>query len=133
MNDNLGKMLNKIRNATLVRHESVIIPFTLSNFFILKVLKEEKFIESVNVVTNIATQNKSLKVDLKYSDQNGQPFIKNINRLSKPSLRVYANHKNIPNILNGLGVVIISTSKGIMTSREAYKNQLGGELLFSIW
>lgn len=133
MNDNLGKMLNKIGNATLVRHESVIIPFTLSNFFILKVLQEEKFVESVNIMTSVTNQNKSLKVDLKYSDQDGQPFIKNIHRLSKPSLRVYANHKNIPNILNGLGVVIISTSKGIMTSREAYKNKLGGELLFSIW
>lgn len=133
MTDNLGKMLNKIKNANLVRHESVVIPFTLSNFFILKVLEQEKFVDRVTVIVNKKTNNKSLKVYLKYSKQNGNPFIKNINRYSKPSLRIYTNYKNIPSILNGLGTIIVSTSKGVMTSHEAYKNRLGGELLFSIW
>ena len=139
MNDNLGKMLNKIKNASLVKHEVVLIPYTLNNYLILKVLKEESFLESIQVVmkknslnTNENTS-KYIKVYLKYNDQTKKPFIKNICRLSKPSLRVYTNYKNIPQVLNGLGIIIMSTSKGIMTSKEAYRNAIGGELLFSVW
>ena len=135
MNDNLGKMLNKIKNATLVKHEVVLIPYTLNNYLILKVLHQEGFLYSVNIIVknNLRTNNKYIKVYLKYDDITKKSFIKNICRLSKPSLRVYTNYKTIPQILNGLGIVILSTSKGVMTSKEAYKHRIGGELLFSIW
>ena len=139
MSDNLGKMLNKIKNASLVKHEVVLIPYTINNYLILKSLQQEKFVESITIVVkkqsskNVNNDYKYIKVYLKYNDQNKKPFIKNICRLSKPSLRVYTNYKNIPQVLNGLGVIIMSTSKGIMTSKEAFKNKIGGELLFSIW
>ena len=139
MSDNLGKMLNKIKNASLVKHEVVLIPYTVNNYLTLKVLQEEKFIESIHIVTKKQSlklshsADKYIKVYLKYNEQNKKPFIKDIKRLSKPSLRAYTNYKNIPQVLNGLGIIIMSTSKGIMTNKDAFKNKIGGELLFSIW
>ena len=139
MSDNLGKMLNKIKNASLVKHEVVLIPYTVNNYVTLKVLQQEMFIESINIVAkkhSLKSSNntdKYIKVYLKYNEQTKKPFIKNIKRLSKPSLRAYTNYKNIPQVLNGLGIIIMSTSKGIMTSKEAYRNAIGGELLFSVW
>lgn len=152
MSDNLGNMLNKIKNALLIRQEVILIPYTLNNFLILKILCEEGLLESVNIISkkkgssfSVCTEKndsflpinrenlRCIKVQLKYSNIDRKPSIKNIVRLSKPSLQVYTNHKNIPQILNGLGVIIMSTSKGIMTNKDAFKNGVGGELLFSIW
>ncbi len=139
MNDNLGKMLNQIKNASLIKHEIILMPYTLNNYLILKVLKDEGFFESISVITKKTTSLNNrknfryIKVYLKYYGQNKKSVINNISRLSKPSLRVYAKYKNIPNVLNGLGTTIISTSKGIMTNKDASANKIGGELLFSIW
>lgn len=139
MSDNLGKMLNKIKNASLIKHEALLIPYTLNSYLILKVLQQEQFIKSIQVVfkksslinNSINNTQKYIKVYLKYNSKDS--FIKNICRLSKPSLRIYSNHKNIPQVLSGLGIIIMSTSKGIMTSKDAYSIGIGGELLFSIW
>jgi len=134
MTDNLGKMLNKIKNAILVKHEAVLIPYTLNNFLILRILEQEGFLDSINIVCKKKKREyKYIKVYLKYNEQTSKSFIRNICRLSKPSLRVYTNSKKIPRILNGLGIIIVSTSKGVMTSKDAYNNNIGGELLFSIW
>lgn len=149
MSDNLGNMLNKIRNALLIKQEVILIPYTLNNFLILKILYEEGLLQSINIISkrrksslffsieeqqSIDSNNlRYIKVHLLYNTNDKKPIIKNLVRLSKPSLKVYTNHKNIPQILNGLGVVIMSTSKGIMTNNEAFKNGIGGELLFSVW
>jgi small subunit ribosomal protein S8 len=139
MSDNFEKMLNKIKNASLIKHEVVLISYTVNNYLTLKVLQQENFIESINIVTktqlsnSLNNVNKYIKVYLKYNKKNKKPFISNIQLLSKPSLHTYTNHKNIPQVLNGLGIVVMSTSKGIMTNKDAFKNKIGGELLFSIW
>lgn len=154
MKDNLGNMLNKIRNGMLAKHEVILIPYTLNNFLILKVLDQEKLIESVSIISKkkkrpsiqcsddelcelplfTNTDDKRyIKIHLRYNKTNNESFIKNLTRLSKPSLQVYVNYRNIPQILNGLGIIIMSTPKGIMTNKEAYNNRTGGELLFSIW
>ena len=134
MNDSLGNMLSKIRNASLIKHEILTIPYTLNDFLILKVLEEEGFIEFIQIIAKKSNRSKKnykfIKLHLKYRKHTRKPFITNIFRLSKPSLRVYVNHKNIPLILNGLGLIILSTSKGIMTSKDAHKFGIGGELLF---
>ena len=137
MNDNLGNMLSKIKNASLVKHEIVIVPYTINNYSILKVLQQEGFIEHIHLITKknkeVKENQRCIKVYLKYKGQNKKSFITNISRISKPSLRLYVNSKNIPLLFNGLGLIVISTSKGIMTGKEAYKVGIGGELLFSIW
>jgi small subunit ribosomal protein S8 len=137
MNDNLGNMLSKIKNASLVKHEIVIVPYTVSNYSILKVLQQEDFIENIQIITKNSTKNRRnqryIKLHLKYKGQNKKSFITNISRISKPSLRLYVNSKNIPLLFNGLGLIVISTSMGIMTGKEAYKLGIGGELLFSVW
>ena len=139
MADNLGNMLNTIKNATLMRHEVVLVPYTLNNFLISKTLYEENFFDSISIISKKSISLKKeqmqrfIKINFRYESKSRKPFIKNIVRLSKPSLQVYTNYKNIPRVLNGLGIIIMSTSKGIMTSREAIKNKIGGELLFSIW
>jgi len=139
MADNLGNMLNTIKNATLMKHEVVLVPYTLNNFLISKILYEENFLDAISIISKKNLSNKKgqmqrfIKINFRYESQSKKPFIKNIVRLSKPSLQVYTNYKNIPQVLNGLGIIIMSTSKGIMTSREALKRGIGGELLFSIW
>lgn len=139
MVDNLGSMLNTVKNAILMKHEVVLLPYTLNNFLILNILYEENFLETISIISKVTSlSDKSqirryIKINLKYELQNRKSFIKNIVRLSKPSLQVYTNNKNIPYVLNGLGIIIVSTSKGIMTNRDALKKGIGGELLFSIW
>lgn len=139
MVDNLGSMLNTVKNAILMKHEVVLLPYTLNNFLILNILYEENFLEAISIISKVTSlSDKSqirryIKINLKYELQNRKSFIKNIVRLSKPSLQVYTNNKNIPYVLNGLGIIIVSTSKGIMTNRDALKKGIGGELLFSIW
>lgn len=139
MVDNLGSMLNTVKNAILMKHEVVLVPYTLNNFLILNILYEENFLEAISIISKVTSlSDKSqirryIKINLKYELQNRKSFIKNIVRLSKPSLQVYTNNKNIPYVLNGLGIIIVSTSKGIMTNRDALKKGIGGELLFSIW
>lgn len=127
-NDNIGDVLTQIRNANIIKSSSTLIPNTRSNYQILKILHNEGFIKSFRVLSS-----KHLILNLKYTGRNKRPILTNLRRISKPGRRVYTNYKEIPTILGGLGIVILSTSKGILTDREARFQRVGGEILCSIW
>lgn len=127
-NDTVGDFLTQIRNANLTRNFSTITLNTKTNYQILKILKEEGFIDSFTSFSS-----KKLILYLKYKGRQRKPILTNLKRISKPGRRIYTNYKEIPSILGGLGIVILSTSKGILTDRDARLNHVGGEILCSIW
>lgn len=127
-NDTVGDFLTQIRNANLTRNFSTITLNTKTNYQISKLLKEEGFIDSFNSFSS-----KKLILYLKYKGRQRKPILTNLKRISKPGRRIYTNYKEIPSILGGLGIVILSTSKGILTDRDARLNHVGGEILCSIW
>ncbi len=129
--DTISDMLTRIRNACLVRHSIVDIPHTRMNKNIAKVLKEEGFIHEWEETGEGIK--KKISLSLKYKGKNRQPIIKTIRRISKPGLRVYSNRKELPRVLGGIGIAIISTSRGIMTDREARRLGVGGEILCYVW
>ncbi len=130
-NDTISDMLTRIRNATLAKHQTTAIPATKMTVSIARVLKQEGFIADFEETgENI---DRRLVVSLKYEGKNRQSIIKRLKRVSKPGLRVYSNSKELPRVLGGIGVAIISTSKGILTDREARKQGVGGEVLCYIW
>jgi small subunit ribosomal protein S8 len=126
-NDTIADMLTRIRNACLVRHNSTHVPSTKMTRSIAKVLTEEGFIASYEEAGEGIK--KQLVLNLKYKGRTRQPVIKTLKRVSKPGLRVYANRKELPRVLGGIGIAIISTSHGIMTDREARRQGIGGEVL----
>jgi small subunit ribosomal protein S8 len=128
VNDTLSDMLTRIRNANLVKSNTVVIPFTRINKKIGEILQNEGFIEAFE-----ESNSKELLFLLKYSGPKKKSCIINLKRISKPGLRIYANHKEIPKILGGLGIIIVSTSKGIMTDKKARILNIGGEVLCAIW
>ena len=130
MTDPIADLLTRIRNANSMRHETVEIPASRLKSDILNVLKQEGFI--VDFVSKNEAVGSTLVVTLKYA-ANNERVIKGLKRISKPGLRVYAQASQLPKVLNGLGIAIISTSKGILTDREARKQQIGGEVLAYIW
>lgn len=123
--DTIADMLTRIRNAKQMRYETVEIPTSKIKKEIARILKEEGFINDYKV------EDRTLTVNLKYVDK--ESVITGLKRISKPGLRVYAKSDEIPKVLNGLGIAIISTSKGIMTDKEARKENIGGEVLAYIW
>jgi small subunit ribosomal protein S8 len=124
-------MLTRIRNANMVKHQIVQIPATKISLAIAKILKEEGFIEDFeNYEEN---KLKYLLLSLKYIGKSRKPVICHIKRISKPGLRVYSNAKELPKVLDNLGIAIISTSKGVMTNLNAKKLGIGGEILCYIW
>ena len=128
--DPIGDMLTRIRNGQMRSLNKINVPFSNFRLKILEVLKKEGYI--VGFKTDNDKKNiKSLLVDLKYYE--GQPVIKEIKRISKPGRRVYSKATSIPRIRNGLGVAILSTSKGVMSDSEAIKNNLGGEIICRIF
>jgi len=127
-NDTVGDFLTQIRNANLTRNFSTITLNTKTNYQISKILKEEGFIDSFTSFSS-----KKLILYLKYKGRQRKPILTNLKRISKPGRRIYTNYKEIPSILGGLGIVILSTSKGILTDRDARLNHIGGEILCSIW
>jgi small subunit ribosomal protein S8 len=130
-NDTIADMLTRIRNACMVRHQTTNIPSTKMTRSVAKVLKDEGFIgEFEEVGEGIKKQ---LVVSLKYKGKNRQPIIRAMKRVSKPGLRVYSNCKELPRVLGGIGIAIISTSSGIMTDREARRQGIGGEVLCYVW
>ena len=130
-NDTIADMLTRIRNATLVRHQTVDIPSTKMTRSIAQVLKDEGFIaDFADAGEGIQ---RHLTVTLKYKGKNRQPIIRNLTRVSKPGLRVYSNRKELPRVLGGIGIAIISTSSGIMTDRDARQRGIGGEVLCYVW
>lgn len=130
MTDPIADMLTRIRNANHMRHPQVEMPSSKLKLEILKVLKNEGFIVDFKTASKKGFQ--SIIVDLKYSETN-ERVIKGLKRISKPGLRVYAQVENLPKVLNGLGIALISTSKGILTDREARMSQVGGEVLAYVW
>ena len=130
MTDPIADMLSRIRNANNARHKSVEIPASKIKAEIARILLEEGYIKSYDVLEE-GPQGK-INVELKYGN-NDEKVISGIKRISKPGLRVYAKSTEIPRVLGGLGVAVISTSKGIMTDREARKEQVGGEVLCYVW
>ena len=124
MHDPISDMLTRIRNAQRANKASVIMPSSKLKVAIAKVLKEEGYVEDFAVSTETKA---TLEIQLKYYA--GQPVIERIQRVSRPGLRVYKGSNDIPSVMNGLGVVIVSTSKGVMTDRKARANGIGGELL----
>jgi small subunit ribosomal protein S8 len=130
-NDIIADMLTRIRNANLARHQTVSIPSTRMTRSIAKVLKEEGFITDFSEATT--EERPQLVIALKYKGKTRQPIIRNLTRVSKPGLRVYSNRKELPRVLGGIGIAIISTSSGIMTDRDARRQGVGGEVLCYVW
>ena len=129
-NDPIADMLTRIRNANSAKHASVDIPASNLKKQIAQILQDEGYIKSVDYIDD-GLQGQ-IKIVLKYV-QGKQPVIKGLKRISKPGLRVYARREELPKVLGGLGVAIISTSKGIMTDKEARNAGIGGEVLAYIW
>lgn len=127
--DPIADMLTRIRNAIMARHDSVPIPASKAKISIAKILKDEGFITDYTVLRS--KPERVIKIFMKYIDN--QPAILGLERVSKPGLRVYANRGEIPRVYGGLGVALLSTSKGIMTGQEAWRRNLGGELLCYVW
>ena len=130
LGDPIGDMLSRIRNGQMRSLNKIEIPFSSFRSKILEVLKKEGYIIDYKVIDN-ENKIKKIFVTLKYFD--GQPVIKEIKRISKPGRRVYSKATSIPKVLNGLGLAIVSTSKGVMSDSEASKNNLGGEIICRIF
>lgn len=128
--DPIADLLTRIRNANQMRYKEVVIPSSNLKLSIVKILKNEGYIANYKVEKNEVQDN--ILVTLKYG-QNKERVISGLKRISKPGLRVYAKAEEIPTVLNGLGISIVSTSKGVMTGKEARKENLGGEVLAYIW
>jgi len=128
--DPIADMLTRIRNANMVRHEHVLIPWSKMKLGIAKILREEGFISNYEVLKG--RPGRVIKVYLKYLDRN-EPAITGLKRVSKPGLRAYVGCSEIPRIYGGLGIAILSTSRGIMTGHKAWKQHIGGELLCYVW
>ncbi len=130
VNDPIADMLTRIRNAQIAKHDSVTMPASNMKKSIAKLLLEEGYIKSFECIDD-GLQG-AIKITLKYLDKK-QPVIVGLKRISKPGLRVYASCEDLPKVLDGLGVAIISTSKGVMTDKTARKENLGGEVLCYVW
>ena len=130
MTDPIADMLTRIRNANQMKHLTVLVPASKIKLEILNVIKNEGYIEDVEFVED--GKQGEIKVTLKYTEKK-ERVIKGIRRISKPGLRVYAKSTEMPKVLNGLGVAVVSTSNGVMTDREARQKNLGGEVIAYIW
>ncbi|MHC1578666.1 MAG: 30S ribosomal protein S8 [Dehalococcoidia bacterium] len=127
--DPIADMLTRIRNAIMASHESVLVPSSKVKLSIAKVLKEQGFIDRYEVLKG--KPQSMIEVHLKYTNE--RPAILGLERVSKPGLRVYVRGHEIPRVHGGLGIAIVSTSRGIMTGQEAWKQHLGGEILCYVW
>lgn len=130
-NDTIADMLTRIRNANLARHETTEVPSTKMTRSIAKVLKDEGFIADYEEAGEGVKRR--LVLALKYKGKSRRPIITALKRVSRPGLRVYSNCRELPRVLGGIGIAIISTSSGIMTDRDARRNGLGGEVLCYVW
>ena len=130
INDPIADMLTRIRNGLIARHDSVTMPASNMKKAIAKILLDEGYIKSVDYIDD-GLQGQ-IKIGLKYV-AGRESVIKGLKRISKPGLRVYARNNEIPKVLGGLGIAIVSTSKGVMTDKEARKLHVGGEVLAFVW
>jgi len=130
VSDPIADMLTRIRNAIMAKHDNVLVPSSKMKLSIARILKAEGFLSDYEVVRG--KPHRVIKIYLKYLDDN-QPAISGLKRISKPGLRVYVQKKEIPRVYGGLGIAIISTSKGIRTGQQAWHQGAGGELLCYVW
>ena len=131
VNDRIADMLTRIRNANQMKYDKVTVLSSKTNIEIARILKEEGYISDYTV--NESVNGSTIELGLKYADNKKERVIIGLKRISKPGLRVYAKHNELPRVLNGLGIAIISTSEGIMTDKDARAKNLGGEVLAYIW
>ncbi len=128
--DQIGDMLTRIRNAAIVRHDTVEIPASKLKIAILKILKEEGFIGDFELIKG--KPERQIKIRLKYQDSS-KSMISGIERVSKPGLRIYAQHNEIPRVYGGVGIAILSTPRGVITGQQARREGVGGEVLCYVW
>ena len=131
MSDPIADMLTSIRNANTAKHDTVEIPASKMKFAIAEILLKEGFIKAFDIKEEGAYNN--IVITLKYGQDKSEKIITGLKRISKPGLRVYANSEELPKVLGGLGVAIISTNKGVLTDKEARKEHVGGEVLAFVW
>ena len=131
MTDPIADMLTRIRNANTAKHDTVDVPSSKMKLAIAKILLDEGYIKSYDLVDN--GNFKDIHITLKYGKDKNEKIITGLKRISKPGLRVYAGKDELPRVLGGLGIAIISTNKGILTDKEARKQQVGGEVLAFVW
>ena len=130
ISDPVADMLTRIRNAIMARHDSVLIPASRMKLGIARIIKDEGFISDYEVLR--AKPHRAIKIYLRYDDKN-QPILSGLERISKPGLRLHVQRKEIPRVYGGLGIAILSTSKGMMTGQQAWRRGIGGELLCYVW
>ena len=130
MTDPIADMLTRIRNANTVKHETVDVPASNIKKEIVRILLEEGFVRGYDVIED--GKQGIIRIQLKYG-QTGERVISGLKRISKPGMRVYADKHEVPRVLNGLGISIISTSKGILTDKQARKENVGGEVICYVW
>ena len=128
--DQIADMLTRIRNAGMARHDFTLIPASKMKLAIARILKEEGFIQEYELLRS--KPHPLIRVLLRFDEKN-QPFISGIERVSKPGLRLYVKHREIPRVYGGLGIAIVSTPKGVMAGHKAYRQEIGGELLCYVW
>lgn len=131
MSDPIADMLTRIRNANTAKHDTVDVPSSKMKLAIAKILLDEGYIKSYELVEN--GKFNDIRITLKYGASKNEKIISGLQRISKPGLRVYANKEELPKVLGGLGVAIISTNKGVITDKEARKLGVGGEVLCFVW
>lgn len=130
-NDPIADMLTRIRNANTAKHDTVDVPVSKMKLAIADILVDEGYVEKYDLVDN--GNFKDIRITLKYGKDKNDKIIAGLKRISKPGLRVYADKENLPKVLGGLGVAILSTNQGVITDRQARKLQIGGEVLAFVW
>ena len=131
MNDPIADMLTRIRNANTAKHDMVTVPSSKMKLSIAKILLDEGYIAKYELVDNGVYED--IQITMKYGKDKNEKIISGIKRISKPGLRVYANRDELPKVLGGLGIAIVSTNLGVMTDKEARKKNVGGEVLAYVW
>ena len=131
MTDPIADMLTRIRNANTAKHDTVDIPASKMKLAIADILLKEGYVKAVDVVEE--GNFKTIKITLKYGANKNEKILTGLKRISKPGLRVYASKDELPKVLGGLGTAIISTNKGVLTDKEARKENVGGEVLAFVW
>ena len=131
MSDPIADMLTRIRNANTAKHDTVDIPYSKIKFSIAQILLDEGYVKSIDLVDN--GNFKDIRVTLKYGADKNDKIITGLKRISKPGLRVYANKDQVPKVLDGLGIAILSTNQGVVTDKKARELKVGGEVLAFVW
>ncbi len=130
--DPIADMLARIRNASMVKHDSITVPASKTKIAIAQILKDEGFTRGFEVIKGKTPQHRNLKIQLMYKEKKA-PVINGLRRVSRPGLRTYSGKSEIPRVFGGLGTAIISTPKGVMTGQQAWRSNVGGEVICFVW